>query len=459
MVTAMNNAKKLVIIGGDAAGMSAAARAARGAEPPDITVFEQGDYTSYAACGLPYLVGGLISDPEALVARSPEEHRARGIDVRTGHEVLSIDAEGRSVTVRELASGTTFSEPYDELLIATGARPLVPPLENVTAAGITTIKTIPDAVALDVLLSERQPGQAVVIGGGYIGLEMAEALIARGLEVTLLEMLDEPMATLDPDMGARVAAALRELGVHVRTGTAARGFAVDADGAVRAVLTDAGEIPAGLVILGLGFRPEVSLAEAAGIPLGPSGAIATDARMATRVEHVWAAGDCAESLHRVSGAPAWIALGTHANKQGRTAGMNLSGTPARFEGVLGTAITRVGDTEIARTGLSSKEAAAAGFDAVAHTMEGQTRSHYYPGTQKIAVRIVAEKASGRLLGAQIVGGPESGKRIDALATAIWNGMSAIGFSGLDLSYAPPFAPVWDPILIAARLAGEKARAA
>lgn len=448
--------KKLIIIGGDAAGMSAAARASRGSEPPEIIVFEKGEYTSYAACGLPYLVGGLVTDPDALVARTPEEHRANGIDVRMQHEVLSIDPEGRTVEVRSLADGRTFRQDYDDLLIATGAAPLVPRLPGIDADGVVTVKTIPDAVALDALIRDRKPENTVVIGGGYIGLEMAEALAERGLNVTLLEMLEQPMATLDPDMGARVADALRELGADVHLGVGARGFGVDAAGRVRSVMTDEGEIAADLVVLGLGFRPEVKLAEEAGIPLGPSGAIAVDARQATRVPHVWAAGDCAESLHRVSGAPVWVALGTHANKQGRTAGMNLSGTPARFEGVLGTAITRVGTVEIARTGLSTGEAEAAGFEAVARTIEGETRAHYYPDSQKIAVRVIAEKGSGRLLGAQTVGGAEAGKRIDALAVAIWNGMNALEFSGLDLAYAPPFAPVWDPILIAARLAGEKA---
>lgn len=448
--------KRLVIIGGDAAGMSAAARASRGVEPPGIVVFERGEYTSYAACGLPYHVSGLVSDPQSLVARTPEEHRARGIDVRTGQEVVSIDTEGRTVTVRSLADGRTYEEQYDELLIATGSSPIVPNLPNVDAKGISTIKTIPDAVALNALIRERAPNGAVVIGGGYIGLEMAESLISRGLKVTLLEMLDQPMGTLDPDMGERVADALRGLGVSVRLGVAARGFEVDGDGWVRAVTTSEGEIPAELVVLGLGFRPNVGLAKEAGVPLGPSGAIAVDARMATRTPHVWAAGDCAESLHRVSGAPVWVALGTHANKQGRTVGTNLSGTQARFEGVIGTAITRVGETEIARTGLSMREAEAAAFSAVARTIEAGTRAHYYPGSEKLAVRVVAERGSGRMLGAQIVGGREAGKRIDALAVGVWNGMTASEFSGLDLAYAPPFAPVWDSILIAARLAGEEA---
>lgn len=436
--------------------MSAAARASRAVEPPEIVVFEQAEYTSYAACGLPYHVSGLVSDPESLVARTPEEHRGSGIDLRMRHEVVGIDPQARSVSVRSLADGRTYQENYDELLIATGASPIVPDLPNVNARGVTTIKTIPDAVALDALISERAPQSAAVIGGGYIGLEMAEALVSRGLKVMLIELLEQPMATLDPDMGTRVADALRELGVSVHLGVAASGFEMDGDGWVRAVALPSGEVAAELVVLGLGFRPNVSLAADAGVPLGPSGAIAVDARMATRTPHVWAAGDCVESLHRVSGAPVWVALGTHANKQGRTAGTNLSGTPARFAGVIGTAITRVGTTEIARTGLSSREAQAAGFAVAAHTIEAGTRAHYYPGNEDLAVRVVAERGSGRMLGAQIVGGAGAGKRIDALAVGVWNGMTAAAFSELDLAYAPPFAPVWDSILIAARLAGEKA---
>ncbi len=448
---------KLVVIGGDAAGMSAASRASRGVEPVDVVVFERGTYTSYAACGLPYLIAGLVPESDDLVARSPEEHRARGIDVRTGHEVTAIDPEARTVELIDLAAQRTFSETYDHLLIAIGAAPIRPPLEHIDAEGVTGIHTIPDALAIEGIIEQRRPRHAVVVGGGYIGLEMVEALVDRGLHVTLVEKLDAPMATLDPDMGSRVAAGIRDLGVDVRLGVGVEGFSVDAAGRVASVATEDGELPAELVVMGLGVRANVTLAEAAGIPIGPSGAIATDATMATRTEGVWAAGDCVESLHRVSRRPVSIALGTHANKQGRIVGMNVSGTPARFPGVIGTAVTRVGPVEIGRTGLNEREAADAGFDAVARIAEGGTRAHYYPGSAGLAVKVVAERSTGRMLGAQIVGGAESAKRIDALAVAVWNEMTVQDYSELDLSYAPPFSPVWDTPLIAARLTSEAAQ--
>lgn len=449
--------ERVVVIGGDAAGMSAAAQITRGVEPREVVVFERGEYTSFAACGLPYFVGGVVADRDDLVARSPEQHRKNGIDVRTRHEVIAIDTEAREVEVHDLDSGTSTRERYDHLVVATGGSPLRPPLPGIDAPGVFGIHTIPDAVRIDDMLRDRSPRRAVVVGGGYIGLEMAEAFQLRGLEVTLVEKLPQPMSTLDVDMGARVADAMRAMGIELRLGVGVEGFATGEDGQVRAVVTADGEVPADIVVIGLGVRPNTKLAAEAGIPIGPSGGIVTDARMATPVERVWAAGDCVESFHRVSRRPVSIALGTHANKQGRVVGLNLSGSHARFPGVIGTAITKVGSVEIARTGLTEREAAAAGFDAVAGTIEGASRAHYYPGGSALTVKIVAERGSGRLLGAQIVGGVEAAKRIDALAVAVWEEMTVDEFSQLDLAYAPPFSPVWDPTMIATRKAGDKVR--
>ena len=447
---------RVVVIGGDAAGMSAAAQASRGADKVDLVVFEKGRFTSFAACGLPYFVGGVVADSAKLVARSPEQHRANGIDVRTRHEVVAIDTERRSVEVRSLDDDRTAREPFDHLVIATGASPIRPPFPNIDAHGVVGIQTIPDALAIDEIIRTRSPGRAVVVGGGYIGLEMVEALLLRGLEVTVVEKLDQPMATLDADMGARVADGLRRLGVDLQLGVGVAGFEVDGDGWVRRVATDAGAVDTDLVVLGLGVRPNVRLAADAGIAIGPSGAIATDARMATSVPGVWAAGDCAESFHRVSRRPVSIALGTHANKQGRVVGLNVSGGHARFPGVIGTAVTKVAAVEVGRTGLNEREAAAAGFDAVADVVDGTSRAHYYPDGAPLAVKVVAERGSGRMLGAQIVGGAEAAKRIDALAVAVWNEMTVDDFGQLDLGYAPPFSPVWDPTLIAARRSGDLA---
>lgn len=449
--------QRVVIIGGDAAGMSAAAEASRGDARPELVVFERGAYTSFAACGLPYYVSGLVADSSSLVARTPEQHRANGIDVRVRHEVTAIDVRAREVEVRSLDEGTTRRERFDQLVIATGASPIRPPFPHIDAKGIAGIQTIPDALTLDELIRTRSPRTAVVVGGGYIGLEMVEALLLRGLEVTVVEKLDQPMTTLDADMAGRVATALRALGVDVRLGVGVEGFAADADGWVHEVATDAGAVPADLVVLGLGVRPNVALARDAGITIGPTGAIATDARMSTSVPGIWAAGDCAESFHRVTKRPASIALGTHANKQGRVVGVNISGGHATFPGVIGTAVTKVCDIEIGRTGLTEREATTIGVDAVTGVVESSSRAHYYPDTEPMTVKVVAARDTGRMIGAQIVGRGEAAKRIDALAVAIWNEMTVDDFAQLDLGYAPPFSPVWDPILIAARHAADNAR--
>ena len=445
---------RVVIIGGDAAGMSAAAQASRSGSDLELVVFERSEYTSYAACGLPYYVAGLIPDQNKLVARSPEQHRANGIDVRTGHEVLSIDTAQRQILVRELATGIESYEAFDQLVIATGASAVRPPLTNIDARGVMNIKVIPDAVAIEEILRDRAPRRAVVVGAGYIGLEMAEAFMLRGLEVTVVERLDQPMATLDADMSAELAEGISALGIDLRLGVSVSGFGVDADGWVTSVvMTGDGEtmeIPADIVVMGLGVKANSQLAADAGITVGPSGAIATDDKMQTSVPGIYAAGDCAESFHRVSRRPVSIALGTHANKQGRVAGINVSGGDLRFPGVIGTAVTKVGHIEIGRTGLTMTEAAEAGYDAVAAKITAGSRAHYYPDGAPMTVKIVSEKGTGRMLGAQIVGGPEAAKRIDTLAIAIWNEMTVVDFSQTDLGYAPPFSPVWDPILTAAR---------
>ncbi len=338
------------------------------------------------------------------------------------------------------------TERYDDLLIATGANPVRPPLPGIEADGVVDLRSIPDALALDEAV--RRAERAVVVGAGYIGLEVAEAFCARGLQVSVVELAEQPMVTLDPDMAHHVVEALDRLGVDLHLGEGVTGFDV-ADGRVTGVRTASGVLPADVVVVGLGVRPNTGLADAAGIPVGPSGGIAVDRRMRTRVEGVWAAGDCVESFHRVSRQPVVIALGTHANKQGRTAGINLGGGYAAFGGVLGTAITRVGDLEVARTGLNEREATSVGFEYVTATNTAPSRAHYYPGGSEVTVKLLAERGSGRLLGGQIVGGADAAKRIDVIATALWNEMTVAELGGVDLAYAPPFSPVWDPVLLAA----------
>ena len=442
--------------------MSAAALARRRRDDLEIVCFERGDFTSYAACGIPYYVAGLVPSADDLVARTPEEHRARGIDVRTRHEVVAIDTTRRIVRVRRLEDETETDERFDRLVIATGATPIRPALPGIDALGVFGVQTLADGMAVhaavDALGESDAVGarrRAVVVGGGYIGLELAEALVLRGLDVALVEAAAQPMSTLDPDMGALVADALGNVGIELHLDEPVEAFETDG-GHVRGVLTPAGLVPADLVILGLGVRPNATLASDAGIAIGATHGIVTDDHMATSIAGIYAAGDCVETHHRVSGRPVAIALGTHANKQGRVAAINASGGDATFPGVIGTAISKICKYEVARTGLNESEALDAGFDAVAAKIEGETRAHYYPGSTPIHVKVVAERGSGRLLGAQIVGEEGAAKRVDVLAAAVWMAMSAEEFASLDLAYAPPFAPVWDPVLIAARKAAEAA---
>jgi NADPH-dependent 2,4-dienoyl-CoA reductase/sulfur reductase-like enzyme len=443
--------RRFVVVGGDAAGMKAASAAKRRAgDDLEVIAFERGPFTSYALCGLPYFVGGLVPRADLLVARSPEQHRANGIDVRTGHDVRVVDPTERVVEVVGPDARVT-REPYDELLLATGATPVRPRLAGIDLPGVMTIHSIPDAVAIDTHLRDRGARRAVVVGGGYIGLEMVEALLLRGLEVSLVEQLDQPMATLDPDMADRVADALVGLGVDTHFGTGVEGFEAGADGWVGAVATEQGMLPADVVVLGLGVRPRVELAENAGIDIGPTGAIAADDHQRTSAPRIYAAGDAVQTVNRVSGRPTWVALGTHAEQQGRVVGENVAGGDARFPGVLGTAVTKVCDTEIGRTGLSEREAADADFATVTAVITGRTRAGYYPGVTPATVKVVAESGSGRMLGAQIVGGDGAAKRIDALAVAVWNGMTVDEFEQLDLGYAPPFATPIDVSLLAARV--------
>lgn len=452
--------RRLLVIGGDAAGMSAAAQARRRAEPDELEIvcFERGAFTSYAACGIPYFVGGLVADATSLVARTPEEHRARGLDVRTAHEVVAIDTARRVLRVRNLDDGLETDEPFDELVIATGASPVRPPLPGIDARGVFGVQTLTDGLAVDAALDALgadAPRRAVVVGAGYIGLELAEAFVMRGLEVTLVEAAPQPMSTLDPDMGALVADAVRAVGVTLHLGESVEAVESEA-GRLRGVHTASGLLPADIVVLGLGVRPSSELAAEAGLAVGTTRGIVVDDHMRTAEEGIYAAGDCVETRHRVSGQAVAIALGTHANKQGRVVGINVTGGDATFPGVIGTAISKICKYEVARTGLNEREAAEAGFDAVAVTIDAETRAHYYPGATPIRVKVVSERGSGRILGAQIVGEEGAAKRVDVLAAAVWNEMSAGDFSSLDLAYAPPFSPVWDPVLIAARKAAEAA---
>ena len=444
--------ERLVVIGGDAAGMSAASQARRRRKDLEIVVFERSPHTSYAACGIPYFAGDLIKEPGKLVARAPEVFREKmNIDARVRHEVTAIDLDRGSVDVIDLESGKEITESFDKLLIATGAAPIVPDLPGVKLPGVHTISTLQSGLDCREEIDRIKPRNAVVIGGGYIGIEMAEALLMRGAKVTMVEMAPQVMPTLDPEPAALVADRMRTDGVEILLGEPLEAINAGADGRAEVVVTNQRMIPADIVILAIGIRPESGLARQCGLPLGDRGAIVINERMETPRENVWAAGDCAQCYHLVSDKPFWVALGTVANKHGRIAGINITGGNEAFPGVVGTAITKFNDLEIARTGLSKRELEALSIDYASASIDSSTRAHYYPGHSPINVTLHAEKGTGRLLGAQIVGGPGSGKRIDIAAVALHAGMTVPEMLHLDLAYAPPFSPVWDPVQIAARV--------
>lgn len=441
---------KIVIIGGDAAGMSAAMQIRRRQPEWQVIVFEKGKDTSYGACGIPYFFGGEVEHLDELVVVTPEAFHKKGVDVRIEHEVMAVLPEHKQVQVRN-AQGETFTQDYDKLLIATGAQAILPPWPGRELEGVLAVKTLADSRRLEALL---QAGckKVVIVGAGYIGLEMAEGLKKRGLDVTVLEKLSGVMGNLHPHITTHIVKELQEQGVKVHLDVTVEGFAGEA-GAVTEVLTDQGSFDAEVVIVSLGVRPNVSFLKDSGIPLGETGALAVNAYQQTKVADIYAAGDCAESFHRVLKKPVYIPLALTANRQGRVAGTHICGGTERFPGVLGTAVTKVFDYVVARTGLDAEAAKKAGIPfAVAEDTSG-SKAHYYAGHAEVWVQLLYHSETHQLLGALLAGqDPSLGKRADIVATAISADMDIVAFSDLDLAYAPPFSPVWDPVLQAANKA-------
>ena len=397
----------------------------------------------------------MVDDAEKLIARTPETFKEKqNIDARILHEVREIDLKQRRLRVKKTDTGQTTWEPFEQLLVSTGSIPIRPDVPGIDAKGIYGVNTLQSGLNVRRVVDEQQPQKAVIIGGGYIGLEMAEALIMRKLEVSLVERSEQVMNTLDPDMGELVSEALMKVGVKLYRNESLTAFETD-NGSVQAVVTDQRTLPTDLVILGMGVQPNTGLAQDAGIPLGVKGAIKVNDLMQTEIEGIWAAGDCAECYHLMRRQPFHIALGTVANKMGRVAGINIGGGYATFPGIVGTAVSKICDVEVARTGLQEKEVQDLGLQYVTGKIESSTRAGYYPDSGRIHVKLLAEKGTGRLLGGQIVGKEGAAKRIDVLATALHAELTLDAMINLDLSYAPPYSPVWDPIIIAARVAVKK----
>ncbi len=437
--------ERLLVIGGSGAGVTAAVHARRRRPELEIVVVERGVWASAAASGAPALVDGSVRVPADLVVRGPDELRAMRIDVRTRHDVAGIDLVARKAEIVNVEHGRSFQLGFDLLHVATGGRARRPGVPGIDLPHVHGVRTVDDAARLVDDARDRR-GHVVVIGSDYTGLLLGEAFARTGSSVTVVEPDPEVMGTLDPEMGALVARALRDRGITVRAGEA---VVEVTDAAVR---TSSGEVAADLVILGLGAEPDVALAAGAGLPVGVTGALAVDRCQRTPFEGVWAAGDCCQTVHLVSGLAVHSTLATVAARQGRVVGIGAGGGYATFPGVLGTAVIRLHQVEVGRTGLSEREALAAGFAVVAPRIEAATSAGYVAGAAPAHVKLVAERGSGRLLGAQIVGGPGSAKRVDTVAAALAGRLTLDDLAELDLGHAPPLSPLMDPLQAVARRA-------
>ncbi len=441
--------KKMLIIGGSDAGISAALRIKELDPAADVTVVVADAYPNFSICGLPFYISGEVEDWRSLAHRSVEEIEHRGIRLLLDHRAESVRPDAKKVRIAS-AGGRSSEIDYHKLLIATGAESVRPPVEGLDRPGVFFLRWMADSFAIRQFIDRRRPRRAVIVGGGYIGLEMADALTYRGMEVSLLDVAPEVLATLDPELGRRIRAELEANGVSVATGKAVQ--TIDGSPDRLMVRTLSGEmLTAELVLVATGARPATRLAQAAGIGLGAGHAIAVDRSMATAMADIWAAGDCVQTWHRVLERYVYIPLGTTAHKQGRVAGENMLGGRCAFQGSLGTQSVKVFEQVAARTGLREQEAAQAGFDPLTVAVTAWDHKVYYPGAEELHIRITGDRRSGRLLGAQIVGHrkAEVSKRIDIFATALFHDMTVDDLCHLDLSYTPPLSSPWDPVQMVA----------
>ncbi|TLD42674.1 MAG: NADH dehydrogenase [Candidatus Jettenia ecosi] len=451
-----NESKHLVIIGGVAAGMKAAAKARRESPVMNIIVVTDEQYISYASCGTPYFIGNIIKDSKKLLIRDPPYFKnMHNIDVLTRHQATAIDTKSKQVKVKDIEKGRDVIFNYDKLIIATGAQPIIPPLSGISLGNIFTLRTVSDAFKIKSCVDSGEIKNAVIVGGGLIGLEMAENLVLRGIKVTVVELLDQILPPLDKDMALIVQKYLEEKGVRIITSDGVKSFEENGDSAVTKVITGKRQLLADMVILSIGIRPNTKLAQEAGIEIGTTRAIKVNERMETNIPDVYAIGDCAENIHLVTGKPAWIALGSTAAKMGRVAAINAAGGNDTFKGVLGTLIVKIFELNVGKTGLSEREAIKEGFKIESAIVPAADMSHYYPGTKDIVIKLIADVTTRKLLGAEIVGGGIVDKRIDIIATALTFGAMVDQVSKLDLAYAPPYAMVMDAILVAANVLNNK----
>lgn len=439
---------KVVIVGGVAGGATAAARLRRLDETAEIVVFERSGFVSYANCGLPYYIGGVIEDQEELTLQTPESFYERfRVQMKVRHEVTAIDRSAKTVTVRNLATGEVFQESYDKLLLAPGARPTQPALPGVGLDRLFTLRTVEDTLRIRRFVDTQHPKSVVLAGGGFIGMELAENLRERGLDVTIVQRPKQLMTPFDADMAALIHREVRAHGVRLALGHTVEGFA-ESEGGVQVLLKDEQPLQADMVILAIGVTPDSRLAAEAGLELGLKGSILVNDRMQTSDPDIYAVGDAVQVNHFVTGQPALIALAGPANKQGRIAADNITGGDSRYKGSQGSSVLKIFDLTAAATGLNEAAARRAGLDVEAVVLSPMNHAGYYPGGRVMTMKVLFERSTGKLLGAQIVGSDGVDKRIDVLATAIRAGMTAADLTELDLAYAPPYSSAKDPVNMA-----------
>ena len=443
-------AERVLVVGGVAAGTSAAAKAKRTNPELDITLYQREPFVSYSACGLPYFIGGWVKEHTSLIARTPAQFARDGITVKTEHEVLDIDVAAGRITVRDGQNGRTVHDHYDHLVLATGAGVRCPPIPGIDLKGIYRLRSMGDGLAIKQYLDERRPRSAVIVGAGYIGVEMAEAFIELGIKTTVIDMLDQVLGTVDADMAIFMETAMREAGIDLRLGAKLEQLDGDNDGHVCCVSSSGDRMDGEIILLATGVTPTTELAKSAGVALGPRGAMLIDGVGRTNVERIYGAGDCCTVRSRILDQPVYIPLGTTANKQGRTLGAFLGGVERPFEGVVGSSATKFGDLHIASTGMSEAMARHAGYEFRSIRIASTDHAGYYPNARPMHVKLVMDATNGRLLGGQIVGYEEVAKRADILSIALAAGWTVEELAWSDLTYAPPVSSVWDPVLVAAQ---------
>jgi len=440
--------KRLIVIGGVAAGPKVASKAKRCDPNLEVVIYQEEGEVSYSGCGLPYFIGGVIPERKKLLIRTAEQFGQDGIQVFKRHRVENIDLAKRQVSGIKLDNGQPFADTFDRLVLATGSEVIRPKIPGMELGNVFSLHSIFDADAILPQVKSAAVKNAVVVGGGYIGLEMAEALSQLGKKVTIVEMASQIATLFDEDMAAVLRQYLEKKGLVVLTSEGLRSL-TGQDGKVTRVQTEKRELPADVVILSLGIRPRVELARKAGLRIGETGAVWVNERMETSAEGVYAAGDCAETTHMVTGKKVWIPLGSTANKQGRVAGINVCGGRATFSGVLGTGIFKAFDFHVARTGLNMREAQKEGLEPVQAIVRGYGSAHVMPGGKESVLKVVASRKTGRILGAQAVGEGPSDKFIDTVAMAVQAKMTCPELAEADLAYSPPFSPVLSPVIVAA----------